>query len=68
MILESWTECSTRRCLTPGVYVRQTVDIRLNDCVFLPTANLEAALRALGKVDKPRVPWVDATCTDQGDF
>ena len=48
--------------------VGQTVDIRLNDCVFPATANFEAALRALGKVDKPRVPRVDAICVDQGDW
>ena len=45
----------------------QTVDIRLNGCVFPITMNLENALRALRYTDNPRVLWVDAVCIDQSN-
>jgi hypothetical protein len=40
----------------------QTVDIELSGCVFPVTLNLDSALRALRKPDKPRTLWVDALC------
>ena len=45
-----------------------TVDIQVNGCDFPVKLNLEAALRALRKIDDPRVLWIDAICINQADL